>query len=129
MKHLLISAAAIAVLGAATPAVAKNGRGHGAAHHQRIDRGFAFDRFVGRNGFCPPGLAKKNNGCLPPGHARRLGIGDRLPAYLAGYNVPLRYRDRFFDGRDHLYRYENDYLYRVDRRTGLIDEIIWALGL
>lgn len=24
----------------------------------------------GSGGFCPPGLAKKNNGCLPPGHAR-----------------------------------------------------------
>ena len=24
----------------------------------------------GPGGFCPPGLAKKNNGCLPPGHAK-----------------------------------------------------------
>jgi hypothetical protein len=30
----------------------------------------------GRN--CPPGLAKKNNGCLPPGQAKKYGIGHRL---------------------------------------------------
>ncbi|HCM83534.1 MAG TPA: hypothetical protein PKW15_04590 [Alphaproteobacteria bacterium] len=27
---------------------------------------------------CPPGLAKKNNGCLPPGQAKKYGIGSRL---------------------------------------------------
>ena len=27
---------------------------------------------------CPPGLAKKNNGCLPPGQAKKYGIGNRL---------------------------------------------------
>ena len=29
---------------------------------------------------CPPGLAKKNNGCLPPGQAKkRYAVGDRVP--------------------------------------------------
>ncbi|MCE9507927.1 MAG: hypothetical protein K8R48_06410 [Alphaproteobacteria bacterium] len=28
---------------------------------------------------CPPGLAKKNNGCLPPGIAKKYSIGNRLP--------------------------------------------------
>lgn len=28
---------------------------------------------------CPPGLAKKNNGCLPPGQAKKYGIGGKLP--------------------------------------------------
>lgn len=28
---------------------------------------------------CPPGLAKKHNGCLPPGHARGYVIGAPLP--------------------------------------------------
>jgi len=31
-------------------------------------------------GNCPPGLAKKNNGCLPPGQAKkRYFVGRRLP--------------------------------------------------
>lgn len=29
---------------------------------------------------CPPGLAKKNNGCLPPGQAKKWQIGEPLPA-------------------------------------------------
>ena len=29
--------------------------------------------------FCPPGLAKKHNGCLPPGLSRRYVIGGYLP--------------------------------------------------
>jgi len=28
---------------------------------------------------CPPGLAAKNNGCLPPGLAKRYTIGEVLP--------------------------------------------------
>ncbi len=28
---------------------------------------------------CPPGLAKKHNGCLPPGQAKKYDIGKRLP--------------------------------------------------
>lgn len=31
-------------------------------------------------GHCPPGLAKKNDGCLPPGQAKkRYSVGQRLP--------------------------------------------------
>lgn len=32
-----------------------------------------------RAGHCPPGLARKNNGCTPPGHARQWAMGERLP--------------------------------------------------
>ncbi|OUS05325.1 hypothetical protein A9Q96_12130 [Rhodobacterales bacterium 52_120_T64] len=28
---------------------------------------------------CPPGLAAKNNGCLPPGLAKRYTVGEALP--------------------------------------------------
>lgn len=28
---------------------------------------------------CPPGLAAKNNGCLPPGLAKRYSVGKTLP--------------------------------------------------
>lgn len=28
---------------------------------------------------CPPGLAKRDNGCLPPGIAKRFKVGERLP--------------------------------------------------
>ncbi len=40
----------------------------------------------GRN--CPPGLAKKNNGCLPPGQARKWDVGQPIPRGVTVYAVP-----------------------------------------
>ncbi len=37
---------------------------------------------------CPPGLAKKNNGCMPPGQAKKWGMGRPLPGDLRYYNLP-----------------------------------------
>lgn len=38
---------------------------------------------------CPPGLAKKNNGCLPPGQAKKMwAIGQPLPAGIVYYPLP-----------------------------------------
>ena len=39
----------------------------------------------GRN--CPPGLAKKNNGCMPPGQARNWVIGQPVPRGVTVYSV------------------------------------------
>ena len=41
-----------------------------------------------RAGKCPPGLAKKNNGCLPPGQAKKWAIGQPLPRDVVYYPVP-----------------------------------------
>ena len=56
---------------------------------------------------CPPGLARKNNGCLPPGQVRQF--------------TPSRY-DYLWDRRndDYRYRYDNGYLYRTDNQGGLL---------
>ncbi len=37
---------------------------------------------------CPPGLAKKHNGCMPPGQAKKYRIGHRLPDDVVFYPVP-----------------------------------------
>jgi hypothetical protein len=37
---------------------------------------------------CPPGLAKKNNGCMPPGQAKKWHVGQPLPATVVTYPVP-----------------------------------------
>ncbi|HTJ96334.1 MAG TPA: hypothetical protein VL381_02615 [Rhodocyclaceae bacterium] len=42
----------------------------------------------GRDGHCPPGLAKKNNGCLPPGQAKKWAMGRPLPSGVTYYPVP-----------------------------------------
>lgn len=39
-------------------------------------------------GRCPPGLAKKNNGCMPPGQAKKWSRGQPLPGSLIYYPVP-----------------------------------------
>ena len=36
---------------------------------------------------CPPGLARKNNGCLPPGQVRYV-VGQPLPRTVTVYQVP-----------------------------------------
>lgn len=41
-----------------------------------------------RLGKCPPGLAKKNNGCMPPGQARQWSVGQPLPRDVVYYPVP-----------------------------------------
>lgn len=55
------------------------------------DRGaiYGYYRPLYAAGNCPPGLAKKNNGCLPPGQAKKLWtIGQPLPVGVAYYPLP-----------------------------------------
>jgi hypothetical protein len=50
---------------------------------------YAYYRNDFRAGNCPPGLAKKNNGCLPPGQAKKLwALGQPLPGSVAFYPLP-----------------------------------------
>jgi hypothetical protein len=56
---------------------------------------------------CPPGLAKKNNGCLPPGQAKKI----ERARYDLAWRAPL-------DGV--IYRYDNGYQYRYDRQGSLL---------
>ena len=41
-----------------------------------------------RVGRCPPGLAKKNNGCMPPGQARKWAVGQPMPREVVYYSLP-----------------------------------------
>ncbi len=41
-----------------------------------------------RTGHCPPGLAKKGNGCMPPGQAKKWRKGHPLPQGIAYYDLP-----------------------------------------
>ncbi|MEO7727690.1 MAG: hypothetical protein ABIS45_10595 [Burkholderiales bacterium] len=41
-----------------------------------------------RGGRCPPGLAKKHNGCMPPGQAKKWVVGRPLPRDVVYYEVP-----------------------------------------
>lgn len=41
-----------------------------------------------RSGRCPPGLARKHNGCVPPGHERVWVVGRPLPREVIYYELP-----------------------------------------
>lgn len=41
-----------------------------------------------KRGSCPPGLAKKHNGCMPPGQAKKWRVGHRLPPDVIFYDLP-----------------------------------------
>jgi len=77
-------------------------------------------------GGCPPGLMSK--GCIPPGQAKKLE-GQLLPAAYRNRMLPLGLRDLFRDDDDYMYRLgDGGYLYRVDRRTSLVDSLLPLLG-
>lgn len=53
-------------------------------HRDAVDRYYRTE-YAGK---CPPGLARKNNGCMPPGQARKYAVGRRLPADVVLHPVP-----------------------------------------
>ena len=58
---------------------------------QERDRGavYSYYRTEYATAGCPPGLAKKNNGCLPPGQAKKMWVmGQPLPAAVVFYPLP-----------------------------------------
>lgn len=64
----------------------ESGKTHFDDTNRRIINDYYGAKF--RAGKCPPGLAKKNNGCLPPGQAKKWAVGQPLPADLRRYNLP-----------------------------------------
>ena len=110
-KNFTVVAAAAAAL-LCLPAFAKDhgeGNGHGKGHdkqeqraerreevrqgayfnerHRDDVRRYYAEHYGGRKG-CPPGLAKKHNGCLPPGQARKWAVGQPVPRDVVMYAVP-----------------------------------------
>jgi hypothetical protein len=89
-----------------------------------------FDRWENvrsRSYSCPPGLAAKGNGCLPPGQAKKL-MGSVLPAAYASSYLPDALRSYYQDDDDYYYRYGDGYVYRVDRDNDLISSLLPLFG-
>ena len=126
MKHLLILAG-VAALATTAPAYAKpdHAKGHG-------KHGAHSGHFAPGIGGCPPGLAKKHNGSMPPGQARKLyNIGQRWPGnYGNAWNfnqIPYDLRSRYGFNDDYRYYYGDGYLYQVDPATMLISQVVSAI--
>ena len=120
MKTLgTLTAAALAAMLVATPVMSEPGHGKGkgrgehrarAAHH------------------CPPGLAKKNPPCVPPGHARKAErhhhprVGDVLRGDYVVVRDPRRLNLATRD--DWRYYRDGNRAYRVDRDTRKVLAVI-----
>ena len=149
MKTLTLIAgiAGAAAFAVASPALAKPGHGHGQDHgsngHGDVHSTSSHGSHVvltehgrlyalGARGSCPPGLAKKHDGCMPPGQAKRYyNVGqhyDRNFGNRWAYDqIPNDLRTRYaFDSNDRYY-YRNGYLYQVDPRTLLVQQVVSAL--
>jgi len=119
MKKMILLAGAAALVTVAGPALAKPGHGKQHGDHASM-------------GHCPPGLAKKNNGCLPPGQAKKLyNVGQRLPygynSYTPYNQIPYDLRDRYDLDDDYRYIYRDAYLYQVDPKTMIVQQVLQAL--
>jgi len=143
-KLLLATGAAALVLAApvaADPGKSQGHARHGQTTHQaqgkqqgshstRVYQGRAASRYWGSRS-CPPGLARKNNGCLPPGIAKRsFNVGDRWNGSAGqwSYNqIPTDWRNQYNLGSDDRYYYRDGYLYGVDPKTRLVETVIQAL--
>ena len=64
----------------------RKGGGYFVDQHRGMVREYYGERF--RTGKCPPGLAKKNNGCMPPGQAKKWQVGRPLPRDVIYYDLP-----------------------------------------
>jgi hypothetical protein len=118
MKAILLIAGAAALASAGAASAKPPHANHGAKGHVA--------------GHCPPGLAKKNPACMPPGQYKKLfEVGQRVPlGYngLLGYNaVPHDLRSRYQLDPYGRYIYDNNYLYRVDPTTMVVREILRAV--
>jgi hypothetical protein len=104
MRRLVVIALACALAGPATllaqkPPKKQKDKEKGAPHEAQItvvftttQREAARSYFVKEHGRgnCPPGLARKNNGCLPPGQAKkRYTVGHPLPQGIVVVDLPV----------------------------------------
>jgi Ni/Co efflux regulator RcnB len=153
--HLIVASALCAAL--VSPVWADNDKNKGKGHDNDNDRGHSgrveggavkqaptvivvTDRdrntihtyyrtdFVSGN--CPPGLAKKDNGCLPPGQAKKLwNVGQPLPPTIVYYPLPQPLMTQLPPpppGYD--YGRVDDDVVLMDRNSRLVSQIITSLG-
>lgn len=152
-KAVILAAAAMI---SASPAIADSGKdkGHGKSesrqeieYHKSGDhdsdrtmirigdddrmvlRGYLDDEYKTN---CPPGLAKKHNGCLPPGQAKkRYEIGHKLPDDILYQPVPRYILDRLHPAPSG-YKYvkvDTDVLLIGEASKNIIDAVTLLSGV
>lgn len=118
-------------------AMKHNGKAASKSYRNTDSRTVRYDRngrmyALDTRGNCPPGLAKKNNGCNPPGQAKKMyDVGQRYNRNFGNawtYNqIPGSLRSQYNLNDDDRYYYNQGYLYQVDPKTLIIERVISAL--
>ena len=127
MTKILINSAAIAALiFSPTLGWANNGKGKDKNHK---NDGFEVQRVAPQNGgsrgHCPPGLAKKNIPCVPPGQAKKYyNIGDYINGGFTRIGNPSRYGLR----KNGYYVRAGDYVYSINEETHEVLNVIGAIA-
>ena len=129
MKLSIALIAALSLTASAGTALAKNDKNKGNGKGKgKSDVVTILPAPAVRPGNCPPGLAKKNPPCIPPGQ-----VGKVTPYYKRGdildgdYRIirdPGRYR---LNGRGN-YAVLGDYVYQIDPDTRKVLNLIGALA-
>lgn len=112
---VLLGAALLAI----APVLAEAGNHKDKGNHK--NKGASNSASVGH---CPPGLAKKNNGCLPPGQAKKYARGE----YINGEYTRIRNPERYGLKPGESYYRVGDDVYRVDEDTREVLDLIGAIG-
>jgi hypothetical protein len=119
-----------AAMGFSSMAFAKNDKNHGHGP-AKVKKASSADGLIGHSNRetiklylkenygrkCPPGLAKKNNGCLPPGIAKKYSIGKPLPEDVFESSLPNDLLKLLYPPR-----YGQKYV-QVDKDVLLIDQV------
>ncbi|MDR9484073.1 MAG: hypothetical protein RI566_02770 [Sediminimonas sp.] len=113
MAKTPIPAALAALILIAPPALAGNGKGKGPKHAGPPNAAH-----------CPPGLAKKNPPCIPPGQAKKI-YRDHHPRYEYGDRINRNYRiirdlSRYGLREGDLYYLVGREVFRIDPDTGRV---------
>ena len=103
---------------------AQSGHGQKAKGYKVGKRQIRASRDI-RSKACPPGLAKKNTGCMPPGQWRK---GDRLPdSWLGQYvrygQLPSSYRSRYDYDSSNRYIYRDNRVFVIDAASRVVQSI------
>ncbi|WP_281972161.1 hypothetical protein [Ruegeria faecimaris] len=128
MTHNLVKALTVLAL-VVTPVAAMAGNGKGNSKNKNDNKVIRIAPqggivATGNAGHCPPGLAKKNVPCVPPGQANKLyRNGEFINGDYRWIDDPFRY------GLNRgSYVRAGDYVYRVDPDTRKVLNLIGAVA-
>lgn len=101
---------------------------HFGDQHRNAVREYYTQEF--RHGHCPPGLAKRENGCMPPGQAKSWAVGQRLPRDVTFHNLPAQLATQLGQPpAGQRYVRAADEILLIESGTGLIIDAIPGLGM